>query len=77
MGEQLLSVGIDIGTSTTQLILSRLTLENRAAQGSIRSRIRYDNRFHGCQVTVFITCCSDIHPHGMTFRMYHDTFLAG
>lgn len=31
MGEQLLSVGIDIGTSTTQLILSRLTLENRAA----------------------------------------------
>ena len=30
MGEQLLSVGIDIGTSTTQLILSRLTLENRA-----------------------------------------------
>ncbi|WP_297214509.1 ethanolamine ammonia-lyase reactivating factor EutA [uncultured Flavonifractor sp.] len=31
MGEALLSVGIDIGTSTTQLILSRLTLENRAA----------------------------------------------
>ena len=31
MGEQLLSVGIDVGTSTTQLILSRLTLENRAA----------------------------------------------
>ena len=30
MGEQLLSVGIDIGTSTTQLILSQLTLENRA-----------------------------------------------
>ena len=30
MGEQLLSVGIDIGTSTTQLVLSRLTLENRA-----------------------------------------------
>ena len=30
MGEQLLSVGIDIGPSTTQLILSRLTLENRA-----------------------------------------------
>ena len=31
MGERLLSVGIDLGTSTTQLILSRLTLENRAA----------------------------------------------
>ena len=31
MSETLLSVGIDIGTSTTQLILSRLTLENQAA----------------------------------------------
>ena len=31
MTEALLSVGIDIGTTTTQLVLSRLTLENRAA----------------------------------------------
>ncbi len=31
MSESLLSVGIDIGTSTTQLILSRLTLQNQAA----------------------------------------------
>ena len=30
MGETLHSVGIDVGTSTTQLILSRLTVENRA-----------------------------------------------
>ena len=30
MTQELLSVGIDIGTSTTQLIFSRLTLENRA-----------------------------------------------
>ena len=30
MAETLLSVGIDIGTSTTQLVISRLTLENRA-----------------------------------------------
>ena len=30
MSEQLLSVGIDIGTSTTQLVISRLVLENRA-----------------------------------------------
>ena len=30
MKEQILSVGIDIGTSTTQLIVSRLTVENRA-----------------------------------------------
>ena len=28
--EVILSAGIDIGTSTTQLIFSRLTLENRA-----------------------------------------------
>lgn len=30
MAETMLSVGIDIGTSTTQLIFSRLTVENRA-----------------------------------------------
>ncbi len=30
MGEHLRSVGIDVGTSTTQLVLSRLTVENRA-----------------------------------------------
>ncbi|MEG2119978.1 MAG: ethanolamine ammonia-lyase reactivating factor EutA, partial [Pseudoflavonifractor sp.] len=29
MREDILSVGIDIGTSTTQLIFSRLTLQNR------------------------------------------------
>ncbi|MFX3624383.1 MAG: ethanolamine ammonia-lyase reactivating factor EutA [Ectobacillus sp.] len=31
MGEELLSVGIDIGTSTTQLVLSKLTIENMAS----------------------------------------------
>lgn len=31
MQESLLSVGIDIGTSTTQLIFSRLTIENRSS----------------------------------------------
>ena len=35
MAEQLLSVGIDIGTSTTQFVLSRLTLENRANPFSV------------------------------------------
>ena len=35
MSETLLSVGIDIGTSTTQLILSRLSLENRANPFSV------------------------------------------
>ena len=31
MGEELLSVGLDVGTSTTSLILSRLQVENRAS----------------------------------------------
>ena len=35
MHESLLSVGIDIGTSTTQLVISRLTLENRAGPFSV------------------------------------------
>ena len=35
MNEQLLSVGIDIGTSTTQLVLSKLTLENRSNPFSV------------------------------------------
>ena len=35
MAEQLLSVGIDIGTSTTQFVISRLTLENRANPFSV------------------------------------------
>ena len=35
MTESLLSVGIDIGTSTTQLVISRLTLENRANPFSV------------------------------------------
>ena len=41
MSETLLSVGIDIGTSTTQLILSRLTLANRAG-GGLCARIELD-----------------------------------
>lgn len=35
MREEILSVGIDIGTSTTQLIFSRLTIENRASSYSV------------------------------------------
>ena len=31
MAESLLSVGIDVGTTTTQMVLSRLTVENRAS----------------------------------------------
>ncbi len=33
--EVILSVGIDIGTSTTQLIFSRLTIENRASSSTV------------------------------------------
>lgn len=33
--EVILSVGIDIGTSTTQLIFSRLTIENRASSYTV------------------------------------------
>ncbi len=35
MSEQLLSVGIDVGTSTTQLVFSRLHLQNRANAFSV------------------------------------------
>ena len=35
MTEGLLSVGLDVGTTTTQLILSRLTVENRASAFSV------------------------------------------
>ena len=35
MAEKILSVGIDIGTSTTQLVLSELTIENMASAFSI------------------------------------------
>lgn len=35
MGEVLLSVGVDVGTTTTQLIVSRLQVENRAAAFSV------------------------------------------
>ena len=31
MGESLLSVGLDVGTSTTQMVVSRITVENRAS----------------------------------------------
>ena len=43
MSASLLSVGIDIGTSTTQLILSRLTLANRANPFSV-PRIAIEDR---------------------------------
>ncbi len=35
MGEKLISVGLDVGTTTTQLILSELEIENRASSFSV------------------------------------------
>ena len=35
MAEQLLSVGLDVGTTTTQLIVSKLTVENQASAFSV------------------------------------------
>lgn len=35
MGERLLSVGLDVGTTTTQMILSRLTIENKSSAFSV------------------------------------------
>lgn len=35
MGKELLSVGLDVGTTTTQMILSRLTVENRASSFAV------------------------------------------
>ena len=43
MSELLLSVGIDIGTSTTQLVISRLTLVNRANPYAV-PRVAIDRR---------------------------------
>ena len=35
MSDKLLSLGLDVGTTTTQLILSRLSVENRAGAFSV------------------------------------------
>ena len=52
MAEQLLSVGLDIGTTSTQMVLSELTVENRASAFSVpeiqisRRRILYRSPIH-------------------------------
>ena len=35
MSERLLSVGLDVGTTSTQLVVSRLTVENRASSFAV------------------------------------------
>ena len=52
MGERLLSVGLDVGTTTTQMILSELFVENRAGAFSVPEmaitgkNIRYRGKVH-------------------------------
>ena len=35
MAESMLSVGLDVGTTTTQLVVSRLTVQNRASSFAV------------------------------------------
>ena len=59
MKETLLSVGIDIGTSTTQLIFSRLTLVNRANPFSV-PQVSIDTREVLYRSAIYFTpLCSD------------------
>ena len=52
MDKQLLSVGIDVGTSTTQMIVSQLTVENQASAFAVpdmrisRRRVLYESPIH-------------------------------
>ena len=52
MGERLLSVGLDVGTTTSQMIVSELTVENRAGSFSVpkmaitKKTIRYRGKVH-------------------------------
>ncbi len=52
MSEELLSVGLDVGTTTTQLIVSRLTVQNRASSFAVpemditRREILYRSPIH-------------------------------
>ena len=52
MAEKLLSVGLDVGTTSTQLVLSELVIENRASAFSVpeleiaQRRVRYQSPVH-------------------------------
>ena len=43
MKETILSVGIDIGTSTTQLIFSKLTMKNQASSYAVPKNLNHGN----------------------------------
>ena len=44
MAERLCSVGLDVGTTTTQLILSELTVENRASAFTVPQMVITDRK---------------------------------
>ena len=52
MSEKLLSVGLDVGTTSTQLVVSELTVENRAGSFAVpemeiaQRNIRYKSPIH-------------------------------
>ena len=54
MSKQLLSVGIDVGTTTTQVIFSRLTAQNRASAYSVPEMV-IENREVICKGDVHFT----------------------
>ena len=68
MSERLLSVGLDVGTTTTQLILSELTVENRASGFAVPHmqitdrRIRYESPVH------FTPLLDEAHVDGPAIR---------
>lgn len=68
MSERLLSVGLDVGTTTTQLIVSELTVENRASAFAVpqmqitRRHIRYKGPVH------FTPLTDESHVDGQAIR---------
>ena len=52
MGEKLLSVGLDVGTTSTQMVVSELVVENRAGSFSVpemavsQRKILYKSKVH-------------------------------
>lgn len=72
MSDQLLSVGLDVGTTSTQLILSRLTVENRASAFAVpeleiaRREILYRSPVH------FTPLLDESHVDGAALRTLVD-----
>ena len=58
MKEKILSVGIDIGTSTTQVIFSRFTIENTSGEYMV-PRIEITNKEVVYESKIYITPLND------------------